>query len=132
MTVTATSSRIALGQSTDLTCSITRSVPSNYTIEWTLTNTDDVTTTLSDTEETLVITDIAEDEFGVYICTVTNSANLSGSANITIEQGGKKHCMQSLLRSCADLCTCVMQLLQNRFCVILYAQFSSYSHYIFW
>ena len=97
VTVTATSSRIALGQSTNLTCSITRSVPSNYTIEWTLTNTDDVTTTLNDTEETLVITAIAEDVFGIYTCTVTNSADLSGSANITIEQGGKKHCMQSLL-----------------------------------
>ena len=93
VTVTATSSRIALGQSTNLTCSITRSVPSNYTIEWTLTNTDDVATTLSDTEETLVITDIAENEFGVYTCNATNSAGLSGSANITIEQGGRKHCV---------------------------------------
>ena len=90
VTVTATSSRIALGQSTNLTCSITRSVPSNYTIEWTLTNIDDVTTTLSDTEESLAITDIAEDAFGTYTCTVTNSAGLSGSANITIEQGGRK------------------------------------------
>ena len=89
VTVTATSSRVALGQSTNLTCSITRSVPSNYTIEWTLTNTDDVTTTLSDTEETLVITDIAENEFGTYTCTANNSAYLSGSANTTIEQGGK-------------------------------------------
>ena len=39
VTLSATSSRIALGQSTNLTCSITRSVPSNYTIEWTLSNT---------------------------------------------------------------------------------------------
>ena len=90
VTVTATSSRIALGQSTDLICSITRSVPSNYTIKWTLTNTDDVTTTLSDIEDTLVVTDIAEDMFGIYTCTATNSAHLSGSANITIKQGGRK------------------------------------------
>ena len=53
-----------------------------------------------------MITDIAENEFGTYICTANNSADLSGSANTTIEQGGKKHCMQSLLRFCANVCTC--------------------------
>ena len=111
VTVTATSSRIALGQSTDLTCSITRSVPSNYTIEWILTNTDDVTTTLSDTEETLVITDITENEFGVYTCTVTNLADLTGSANITIEQGGRKHC--GLLDITLIYVSCVIQVFQK-------------------
>ena len=85
--VSATSSRIAIGQSTTLTCSITRSVPSDYTIEWTLTNTNDVTTTLTETGETLILTNIAENEFGTYTCTVTNAANLSHSANTAIEQG---------------------------------------------
>ena len=86
--VSATSSRIAVGQSTNITCSITRSVPSDYTIEWTLTSTSDVTTTLTETGETLILTDIAEDEFGTYTCTVTNAADLSGSADTTIEEGG--------------------------------------------
>ena len=86
--VSATSSRIAVGQSTNITCSIARSVPSNYTIEWTLTSTSDVTTTLNETGETLMLTDIAENEFGTYTCTATNAADLSGSGNTTIEEGG--------------------------------------------
>ena len=83
--VSATSTRIAVGQSTTLTCFISRSNPSDFTVEWSLTNTNDVTTTLAETGETLVVTDIADDEFGTYTCNVTNSADLSGSANITIE-----------------------------------------------
>ena len=82
LTVSASSTRIALGQSTNLTCTISRSVP---TIEWTLTDGDGVTTTLDETGETLVLSDITEDGFGVYTCTATNSAGLPG--NITIEQG---------------------------------------------
>ena len=82
--VSATNTRIDVGQSTTLTCSISRSNPSDYTVEWSLTNTNDVTTTLAETGETLVVTDIADDEFGTYTCNVTNSADLSGSENIRI------------------------------------------------
>ena len=88
--VSATSTRIAVGQSTTLTCSISKSNPSDNTVEWSLTNTNDVTTTLVGTGETLVVTDIADNEFGTYTCNVTNSADLSGSVNITIEEGGKE------------------------------------------
>ena len=88
VSVSATSSRIAVGQSTNITCSIARSVPNDYTIQWTLTSTSDVTTTLTETGETLTLADIAEDEFGTYTCTVTNAADLSGSATITIREGG--------------------------------------------
>ena len=91
LTVSATSTRIALGQSTNLTCSISRSVPANYTIEWTLTDGDGATTTLDETGETLVLSDITEDGFGVYTCTATNSAGLSGSGNVTIERGCKPY-----------------------------------------
>ena len=95
--VSATSTRIAVGQSTTLTCTISRSNPSDYTVEWSSTNTNDVTTTLAETGETLVVTDIADNEFGTYTCNVTNSADLSGSANITIEEGGEEF---SLDRPC--------------------------------
>ena len=87
LTVSATSTRIALGQSTDLMCSISRNVPADFTIEWTLTDGDGATTTLNETGETLVLSDITEDGFGAYTCTATNSAGLSGSGNVTIEQG---------------------------------------------
>ena len=95
--VSATSITIAVGQSTTLTCSISRSNPSDYTVEWSLTNTNDVTTTLAETGETLVVTDIADNEFRTYTCNVTNSADLSGSANITIEEGGKEFSLGRLL-----------------------------------
>ena len=55
-----------------------------------MTNTNDGTTTLNETGDTLVVTDIAEDEFGTYKCTATNSADLSGSVTVTIEEGGTK------------------------------------------
>ena len=103
LTVSATNPRLVLGPSTNITCSITRSVPSNYTIEWTLTNTDDVTTTLINTEQTLVVT---RGEFGTtYTCTATNSAGLSGSANITIEEGGRKH---GRILDPVDVCACTI------------------------
>ena len=95
MTVSATRSRIAAGQSTNITCSITRTAPTNYTIQWTLTNTSEVTTALAETGETLILTDVSEGEYGTYTCNVTNSADLSGSANITIEEGCERNTYSS-------------------------------------
>ena len=90
MSVSATQTRIAVGQSTTLTCSADRSNPSGITFAWSFTETSGVTTILSgETGQTLQLSDIAEDEFGTYTCNSTNSANLSGSANIAIEQGCK-------------------------------------------
>ena len=93
MSVSAISTRIAVGQSVNITCSVSRSVPNDSTIEWTLTDTSSTTTTTLDEDgEMVVITNIMEDEFGTYTCTAMNSADLSGSANITIEEGCKmKH-----------------------------------------
>ena len=87
--MSATRSRILVGQSTNISCSVSRTVPTAYTIEWTLTTTSGGTTTLTQTGETLMLTDISEDEFGTYTCNVTNSAGLSGTADITIEEGGE-------------------------------------------
>ena len=90
VSVTATQTRIAVSQSTTLTCSVDRSNPSSITFAWSFTETSGVTTILSgETGQTLQLSDIAEDEFGTYTCNSTNSASLSGTANITIEQGCK-------------------------------------------
>ena len=55
---------------------------------WTLTNTNNITTTLDETGQILVVTNIEENDFGTYTCNVTNSAGLSATAEITIEEGG--------------------------------------------
>ena len=90
VSVTATQTRIAVSQSTTLACSIDASNPDVSTISWSFTNTSGVTTILSgETGQTLQLSDIVEDEFGTYTCNSTNSASLSGTANITIEQGCK-------------------------------------------
>ena len=91
LSISATSTRIAIGQSTNLTCTISRSVPIDPTIEWTMADLNNITTTLNETGMTLMIINITEDEFGDYTCTAINSAGLSGSDNITIEQGCKLH-----------------------------------------
>ena len=85
MGVSSTSTGVILGQSVNITCNVLRSIPTNYTIVWTLTRiSDGNVTTLTEDGETLILTDITEDELGTYTCTTTNSADLSGSANITI------------------------------------------------
>ena len=90
MGVSATSTGVILGQSVNITCNVSRSIPTDYAIEWTLTRVaNDNVTTLTEDGETLMLTDITEDELGAYTCTAANSANLSGSANITIEERGK-------------------------------------------
>ena len=90
VSVTATQTRIAVGQSTTLTCSIAASNPDVSTISWSFTDTSGATTILSgETGQTLQLSDIAEDEFGTYTCTATNSEDLSGTGDVTIEQGCK-------------------------------------------
>ena len=90
VSVTATQTRIAVDQSTNLTCSIDASNPDVSTISWSFTNTSGATTILSgETGQTLQLSDIAEDEFGTYTCNATNSEGLSGTGDITIEQGCK-------------------------------------------
>ena len=90
MSVSATQTRIAVGQSTTLTCSVDRSNPNGITYAWSFTDTSDVTTILSgETGQTLQLSDIIQNEFGTYTCNATNSEGLSGTADITIEQGCK-------------------------------------------
>ena len=88
VTVIATRTRLLVNQSTTLNCSVTSSNPSDVTVAWSLTNMSGVVAVLSVTEQTLIVSNIEEDEFGTYTCNVTNSAGLSETAEITIEQGG--------------------------------------------
>ena len=88
VSVSATRTRTAVGQSTTLTCSIVASNPNDPTFAWSFTDTSDVTTILSgETGQTLQLSDIAENEFGTYTCNATNSEDLSGTGDITIERG---------------------------------------------
>ena len=86
--MTATRTRQLVSESTNITCSVSSSNPAEFTLVWTLNSTNNVVTTLDETGEILVVSNIGEDEFGTYTCSATNTANLTGSASITIEQGG--------------------------------------------
>ena len=86
--MTATRTRLLVSESTNITCSVSSSNPTEVTLVWTLNSTSNVVTTLDETGEILVVSNIGEDEFGTYTCSATNTANLTGSASITIEQGG--------------------------------------------
>ena len=77
--------RIALGQSVTLTCDVTKANPTVFTYQWTF---EDTGTTLSETSETLTLSNIMASQFGTYRCDVTNDAG-TGSDTITIEERGK-------------------------------------------
>ena len=90
VSVSATKTRIAVGQSTTLTCSVIRNNPSGIITTWSFTDIHNTTLPLpGETEFTLQLLEIMEDEFGTYKCNVTNAADLSGTADIAIEQGCK-------------------------------------------
>ena len=88
ITVSASRTRLLVNESTTLSCSVSVSNPSNISVMWTLTNTNNITITLNETGEILVVTNIEENDFGTYTCNVTNLAGLSATAEITIEEGG--------------------------------------------
>ena len=84
--VTATLTRVVVGNSTTLTCTVTRSNPmGSYTYRWVHNN----SITLSETSNMLTVSILTESNLGVYRCEVTNSAGLSGSNTTTIERRGK-------------------------------------------
>ena len=84
--VTATLTRVVVGNSTTLTCNVTRSNPmGSYTYRWVHNN----SVTLSETSSMLTISILTESNLGIYHCEVTNSAELSGSNETTIVLGGE-------------------------------------------
>ena len=87
--VSATRTTVAVGQSTTFTCSANRTNPDVSSVAWSFTDINDMTTILSETGEMLELLNITEDDIGTYTCNLTNSADLSGTASITIELGGQ-------------------------------------------
>ena len=84
--VTATLTRVVVGNSTTLTCTVTRSVPmGSYTYRWVHNN----SITLRETSSMLTVSILTESDVGVYRCEVTNSVGLTGSNTTTIELGSK-------------------------------------------
>ena len=84
--VTAALTRVVVGNSTLLTCTVTRSNPmGSYTYRWVHNN----SITLSENSSMLTVSILTESNLGVYRCEVTNSAGLSGSNTTTIELGGE-------------------------------------------
>ena len=87
MEVTATLTRVVVGNSTTLTCTVTRSNPmGSYTYRWVHNNS---ITLPGETSSMLTVSIMTESNLGVYCCEVTNSAGLSGSNTTTIELGGE-------------------------------------------
>ena len=85
--VTAALTRVVVGNSTILTCTVTRSNPmGNYTYRWVHNNS---MTSLGETTDELTVSITAESDVGVYRCEVKNSAGLSGSNTTIIELGGE-------------------------------------------
>ena len=84
--VTATLTRVVVGNSTTLTCTVTRSVPmGNYTYRWVHNN----SIPLGETSSMLTVSIMTESDVGIYHCEVTNSAGLCGSNTTTIKLGSK-------------------------------------------
>jgi len=87
--VTATLTRVVVGNSTTLTCTVTRSNPmGSYTYRWVHNN----SITLSETSsmlstDMLTVNILMGSNVGTYRCEVTNSAGLSGNDTTTIELG---------------------------------------------
>ena len=79
--VTATRTRVLVGDNVTLTCSVTTGNSSYVTYLWTFMNTN-ITTS-----NTLTLTIENVNNFGNYICEATNLAG-SGSGTVSIEQGG--------------------------------------------
>ena len=84
--VTVTLTRVVVGNSTTLTCTVTRSNPmGSYTYRWMHNN----SISLGETSNTLTVSILTGSDIGVYHCEVTNSARLSGSNSTTIELGSE-------------------------------------------
>ena len=77
--------RIAVGQNVSLLCNITRANPMVIDIfTWSFNG----SLLVTETSNTLVLTDVNLTQFGTYQCNATNIAG-TGSEEIVIEEGGQ-------------------------------------------
>ena len=82
----ATIDPVVPGDNVTLNCSATGDTPLTY--QWTMEGSD--TTINTDTSTgILTLTNFMEDQFGTYMCNVSNILG-DGVSNITIEQAGKQ------------------------------------------
>ena len=80
--VTATRTRVLIGDNVTLTCTVTTGDPSYATYTWTF-----MSVSLQEMTNVLTLTISDVNDFGNYTCEATNVAG-SGSGTISIEQGG--------------------------------------------
>ena len=86
--MTASHTRVAIGDSLTLTCTVVRGNPMIYTFNWLHEGSLMSNTTSSQSSSTLhILVEHAQDK-GVYVCTANNSVG-PGMANITIVLIGK-------------------------------------------
>ena len=82
----ASRTRINIGDSTTLTCHVTRTNPDIVNYNWT---NEDTSTVLNGNTNTLLLMLSTTRDFGTISCNATNAAGISGKANVIIEQGCK-------------------------------------------
>ena len=101
VTLVASQTRVALGNSVTLTCTVTRANPStDYTYTWIFTGDDGTPTSIDgETTDTLEISAVMESDYGDYTCNVTNTAGTGESNTATIEQGCKLFSMTFVVTS---------------------------------
>ena len=80
--VTATRTRVLIGDMVNLTCNVMTGDPSYANYTWTF-----MSTSLQEMTNVLTLTISNVSNFGNYICEATNVAG-SGSGTVSIEQGG--------------------------------------------
>lgn len=81
----ASHTQVNLGGTTTLFCNVTRTNPEvNGIFVWENMRTGRA---FSENSDTLTLDILSTEDFGTYRCTVTNTAQATGSGNITIEQG---------------------------------------------
>ena len=98
LTANSSTSQLAVGQSVALSCDAIEGNPTDYTYSWSFTSPDDdIEMILANvTGAVYVISDIQDDEFGVYQCTANNTFD-DDTSSINITEGGELMCIHHLL-----------------------------------
>ena len=98
--VTASSQCVSIGASVTLSCRPNRTNPAVDTYVWV---NEAQNTTIVGTESIITVTFSSTQDFGTYRCTVNNTASLSGSDSVTIEQGCKSVMLSYSIKTCLNV-----------------------------